>query len=141
MPDSVAVASLPENPPLILAETEVRRLSVLASLKQGYDHVSAGLLKREINRAQICKDAYVPPQFVRMHSIVRFSHAGVHSPDVPLVYPSEADPASGMISVLSWEGAALIGLSMGATIWWPCDQGEARPVSVMRVTPPDRLHF
>lgn len=130
-----------ENPALILAETEVRRLSVLASFEQGYDRMCAGLLKREINRAQIRKDAYVPLQCVRMHSIVRFSHAGVHSPDVLLVYPSEANPAAGMISVMSWEGAALIGLSMGATIWWPCSEGVARPVSVTRVTPPDRLRF
>lgn len=128
------------QPDLVLAETEVRRLSVIAS-QAGADSVFGTLLHAEINRAQIRKDRHVPPQFVRMHSIIRFKDAGVRSPDVLLVYPSEADPAAGLISVLSREGAALIGLRLGTTIWWPGRGGAFGPMSVDRVTPPGGLQF
>ena len=129
-----------EQPELMLAETEVRRLSVLAT-EAGADSLFGTLLRAEINRARIRKDRYVPPQFVRTHSIIRFRDAGVRSPDVLLVYPNEADPAAGLISVLSREGSALIGLSLGATIWWPGRSGAIGPMSVDRVTPPGALRF
>lgn len=128
------------QPEIMLAETEVRRLSVLAS-QAGGDSLFATLLHAEINRAQIRKDRHVPPQFVRMHSIIRFKDAGVRSPDVLLVYPGEADPAAGFISVLSREGAALIGLRLGTTIWWPGCGGVFGPISVDRVTPPAGIQF
>ena len=128
------------QPELVLAETEVRRLSVLAS-RAGADSVFGALLHAEINRAQIRKDRHVPPQFVRMHSIVRFKDAGVRSPDVLLVYPGEADPEAGLISVLSREGSALIGVGLGATIWWPGPCGAIGPLSVDRVTPPGGLQL
>lgn len=128
------------QPELVLAETEVRRLSVLAS-QAGGGSLFGKLLHAEINRAQIRKDRHVPPQFVRMHSIIRFKDAGVRSPDVLLVYPGEADPAAGLISVLSREGAALIGLQLGTTIWWPGCGGAFAPISVDRVTPPTGLQF
>ncbi|MBX9615673.1 MAG: GreA/GreB family elongation factor [Caulobacteraceae bacterium] len=127
-------------PEIVMAETEVRRLSVLASQAHA-DCVFGRLLHAEINRAQIHKDKHVPPQFVRMHSIIRFEDAGVRSPDVLLVYPDEADPAAGLISVLSREGAALIGLRLGTTIWWPGRDGAISPMSVARVTPPVGLQF
>lgn len=128
------------DPPLVLAETEVRRLSVLAQCQATGS--SAGLLlKREINRALIRKDAFVPFQIVRMYSTIRFTVDGVSSPDLLIVYPSEEDRDAGMISALSWEGSAVIGLALGSTIRWPGNNGLKHEFTVTRVSQPTRLLF
>ena len=89
-------------PDIVMAETEVRRLSVLASQAHA-DCVFGRLLHAEINRAQIHKDKHVPPQFVRMHSIIRFEDAGVRSPrEVFLLSVDEA----GSVVCLPKEGKA-----------------------------------
>ncbi len=55
---------------------------------------------------------------------------------VTLVYPDEADVASGKISVLTPIGAALIGLSPAQTIEWPSPHGGMETLTVLDVTSP-----
>lgn len=52
---------------------------------------------------------------------------------VQLVYPIEADPIVGRISVLTPVGAALIGLSEGQSIELPSRRGGSKTLTILRV--------
>jgi len=130
------------RPPIIMAETEVERLSTLALQMEQATPVAAEMLLREIQRADIRADDDMPRQVVRMRSTVRFeddAHGVARS--VLLVYPNEADIASGKISVLSLVGAGLIGLSTGQAIRWPDRDGHERWLRILKTEPPGRLAF
>lgn len=55
--------------------------------------------------------------------------------EIELVYPDEADPAMGKVSVLSPVGSALIGLKVGQGIAWEFPDGSVRYLEVASVTP------
>lgn len=130
------------RPHLIMAETEVERLSTLALQMEQSAPLAADMLLREIERAEVRPDTDMPDHVVRMRSTVRFeddAHGAARS--VLLVYPKEADIAAGKISVLSLVGAGLIGLSVGQSIQWPDRDGHERLLRILKVEPPRRLVF
>lgn len=125
------------RPHLIMAETEVERLSTLALQLAPGAPLAADMLLAEIDRAEVRADSDVPDHVVRMRSTVRFEDdANGVSRSVLLVYPKEADIAAGKISVLSLVGAGLIGLSVGQTIQWPDRDGHERALRILKVEPP-----
>jgi regulator of nucleoside diphosphate kinase len=74
-------------------------------------------LARQINRARIVPPHRVPADVVTMHSKVQFLDpqrrgSGVYT----LVYPEEANPSQGKLSVLSPLGAALLGARPGDVV-------------------------
>jgi regulator of nucleoside diphosphate kinase len=99
------------------------------------------LLLREIGRATIHKERHVPRDVVTMNSEVDFvdaANGAVRS--VRLVYPSDADIATGRISILTPVGAGLIGLRTGSAILWPTATGRnARSPSVQSCSRRARL--
>ena len=130
------------RPHLIMAETEVERLSTLALQMEQAAPLAADMLLREIDRAEVRPDADMPDGVVRMRSTVRFeddAHGAARS--VLLVYPKEADIAAGKISVLSLVGAGLIGLSVGQSIQWPDRDGHERALRILKVEPPGQIVF
>ena len=69
-----------------------------------------------------------------MGSIVEFldeAHGEVRK--VQLVYPPEADIATGRVSVLTPIGAGLIGQSPGQSIVWPDGRGRERRLRILTV--------
>ena len=71
-------------------------------------------LRREIGRARVVDRARVPPDVVTMRSTVRTRDLGTGGVEVhTLVYPDEADPRSGKLSVLAPLGTALLGTRAG----------------------------
>ena len=130
------------RPRIIMAETEVERLSTLALQMEQAAPIAADMLLQEIERAEIRPDAEMPGHVVRMRSTVRFEDdANGVARSVLLVYPKEADIAAGKISVLSLVGAGLIGLSVGQAIEWPDRDGHARVLRILKVEPPGRVVF
>lgn len=130
------------RPRIIMAETEVERLSTLALQMRQAAPLAADLLLAEIDRAEIRPDADMPHAVVRMRSTVRFeddAHGVARS--VLLVYPKEADIEAGKISVLSLVGAGLIGLTVGQSIPWPDRDGHERLLRILKVEPPGCLVF
>ncbi|WP_395444352.1 nucleoside diphosphate kinase regulator [Caulobacter sp. UC70_42] len=130
------------RPCIIMAETEVERLSTLALQMEPVAPLAAGMLLREIDRAEVRADSDMPDDVVRMRSTVRFeddAHGAARS--VLLVYPKEADIAAGKISVLSLVGAGLIGLSVGQSIQWPDRDGHERSLRILKVEPPGCIIF
>lgn len=85
----------------------------------------AANLDDELARARVVEQVAIPPDIVTMNSrcVFRFADTGEER-EVTLVYPEQADVATGRISVLAPVGAALLGLAEGQTIKWPTPEGE-----------------
>lgn len=85
----------------------------------------AANLDDELARARVVEQAAIPPDIVTMNSrcVFRFADTGEER-EVTLVYPEQADVATGRISVLAPVGAALLGLAAGQAIKWPTPEGE-----------------
>jgi len=74
----------------------------------------------------------VPGDVVTMHSRVRIVHVETQrQQELTLAYPHEARPASGLVSVLSPVGRALLGLRVGDLAQWTLPGGG---MSAARVT-------
>jgi regulator of nucleoside diphosphate kinase len=123
------------SPNITLSTSDHQRLSLLALSGPGSDPDAADDLLHELDRASIVTDASLPGDVVRMGSLVRF-RAGRDERTALLVYPAEADIASGRISVLTPVGAALIGLRTGQSISFRTRDGRPQMLTVLRVLPP-----
>jgi regulator of nucleoside diphosphate kinase len=93
----------------------------------------ANFLMRELDRAST--NAPGPEEdIVRMQSHVRFRDESTGLVrDIQLVYPEQADPAAGRISILTLVGTALIGLSKGQSMKWNDRSGKGKRLMVLDV--------
>lgn len=119
------------QPDIIVTAADYDRLSALAerALRNAPD--AATFLLEELDRATITSHRTVA---AGMGSHVRFrDDAAVADQHVQLVYPPDADPARGRISVLTPVGAALLGLSTGQSIGWRDRRGALKTLTVLDV--------
>lgn len=114
---------------LVIADCDYVRLVSLAG---------DSALAEELERATVLPLERMPEGVVRMHSRVTYSIEGTAAErQVQLVYPDEADPAAGKVSVLAPVGAGLLGLQEGQTIDWPFfPDGNMRRLRVVRAEAP-----
>ena len=113
---------------LLIADLDYARLVPLASHKA---------LADELDRATVVPAARMPGNIVRMHSRVTYhDERSGERREVELVFPEEADMASGKVSVLAPVGSALLGLEAGQTIEWPFPDGRVRRLRVERTLAP-----
>lgn len=91
-------------------------------------------LADELDRAIVVQTELVPKDVVTMHSRCTYidESLGVQR-EIELVYPDEADPGTGKVSVLTPVGCALIGLKTGQEIDWDFPDGSVRCLRVMDV--------
>jgi len=117
-----------------MIDVEADTLTDLAlSAKARIPEVSRQLLD-EIARATIHDAARLPPDVVTMHSTVEFvDEASGTGRTVELVYPRDADIATGRVSILTPVGAGLIGLRAGQSILWPDRDGRERKLTIVNV--------
>lgn len=93
-------------------------------------------LADELDRAIVVRTEQVPANVVSMHTRCTYIDQSIGMQrEIELVYPDEADPATGKISVLTPVGSALIGLREGQEIAWEFPDGSTRRLKVERVTP------
>lgn len=92
------------------------------------------LLRRELDRAIVVGSLEAPTRFVRLNSEVRFrdGHSGQER-TVRLVGPSEADVDHNRVSVFSPVGAALFGLTRGASFGWVDEAGRDHRLEILDV--------
>ena len=108
-----------------------RLLAMSGRLRDG-DAITA--LQDELDRAEVVDAASLPAEVVAMGSRVRFIDEDRRDEqEVVLVYPAEADPQHGRVSVLAPVGSALLGLRVGQTIDWPMPNGRHRRLRVTGV--------
>ena len=121
-------------PSLLVSEIDAARLDALIENPTWRGHPAAVALQEELLRAQVLPVAQMPADVVRMHSRVECVDADGTRRTLTLVYPHEADSASGRVSVLAPVGSALLGLSQGDEMEWPKPGGGAVKVLIEEVT-------
>ena len=123
-------APLPE---ITLSAADFGRLQAVANGAMSSAPDIASFLLRELDRATIVERDRTP-RSVKMGSLVRYRDDFTRRiREVRVVYPRDADPAAGRISVLTPVGAALIGLSAGQSMGWRDRRGYAKTLTVLEV--------
>jgi regulator of nucleoside diphosphate kinase len=76
----------------------------------------------------------VPPDVVTMYSQVLLQdiETGQRS-TLTLCYPTDAEPATGFVSVLSPVGTALLGLRVGSVADWPTPRGARKAAEIVAI--------
>ena len=128
---ATAFADLPE---IFLTVAEHDQLSRLVGEHEATG--TAGLLQQELDRATVVEAPLA--HAVGLDRWVHYSDGRAGDPRrVKVVLPQEADIDAGLISVLSYVGAGLIGLREGESILWPDPSGAVRTLTPVLVEAPD----
>lgn len=113
-----------------------RRLELLAASIEGKAHMQdyVAMLRESIETADAVPSGRIPDDVVTMNSVVRYEDRTLRKvSEVTLVYPEDADPAKGLVSVLSPLGNALLGLRVGQAGRLRLPAGEERRIKVLAV--------
>ena len=117
--------SLRSSEDLIVSVDDYIRLRELVA-----DHA----LAEELELAIVVPSDRIPKNVVTMNSRLIYADESTgQTREVELVYPSEADPVAGRISVLAPVGCALLGLSAGQSIDWNLPSGQVHRLRVERI--------
>ena len=117
--------SLRSSEDLIVSVDDYMRLRELVA-----DHA----LAEELELAIVVPSDRIPKNVVTMNSRLIYADESTgQTREVELVYPSEADPMAGRISVLAPVGCALLGLSAGQSIDWNLPSGQVHRLRVERI--------
>lgn len=119
------------RPPIVLCETDRSRLERAALLALLNLPRVAGALLEEVDRAKVVPDGGLDRERVRLGSLVVYrDELSGEQFSARLVDDARAG-ATAEISVLSDEGAALVGLGVGQSILWSDRRGEDRLLTVV----------
>ena len=129
------------NSPIYIIDADEARLrGLLASRagdRVGRDQEHLLELAEELERAFVVEATEVPSGVVMLHSRVRVADlSSGERRELTLVFPSEADAATGRISVLAPLGCALMGYREGEVVEWEMP-GGLRRLEIQKVLPPD----
>lgn len=130
-------ASQPALPEVIISTLDYERLSLLLdSLRDPQQQQQAELLAAELERAQICDAAEMPPDVVTMNSRFTVQLGNGACRTLTLVYPKDLSIVTAgeeKVSVLAPVGAAVLGLRAGNSIHWPLPGGDNQQLQVQEV--------
>ena len=117
------------RPAIFVAEGDARRLAFLLSGRRDGAHDAGHLraLRAELERAIVVAPRDIPAGVITMYSVVMVHDmtAGDRR-EIMLVYPHQAQPAAGRISVLAPLGTALLGYREGDEVDWLMPGGIRR---------------
>lgn len=115
------------RPAIFVAEDDARRLAFLLDRTGAHDSTHLRELRDELERAIIVGPREIPPGVITMNSVATVVDlTGGSRREITLVYPHEAEPASGKISVLAPLGTALLGYREGDEVEWLMPGGMRR---------------
>ena len=124
-----------ERPSLMMTTQDARRLEALIASPLGISSPMSALLEQELARAELVEADRISPDVVTMNSrVICKDEISGEQHEIELVYPDEADPAQGKISVLTPVGSALLGLRVGQEIPWDFPDGSVHRLKVASVT-------
>ena len=119
------LTEIARRPPLVVLSGDYSQLRELA---RNHD------LSDELDRAIVVPMERMPRDVVTMHSRCIYIDENVGAQrEIELVYPDEADPVEGRVSVLAPIGSALLGLATGQAIDWELPGGRVHRLRVVRV--------
>lgn len=96
------------------------------------DRPYLAVLTAELARAVVVGQEEIPPDVVTMNSRVRLRD-GRRTWIMTLVFPENADPEEGCISVLAPLGAAILGCRVGQSVKFRVPGGEERSCDILSV--------
>jgi regulator of nucleoside diphosphate kinase len=125
-------------PKIVIGADCVSKLEALAEAAAERNPDLGERLLSELDRARVVPAAKVPPNVVAIGRSVTYRDESTgHQKTVTPVWPGDADISCGRISVLTPIGVALIGLAVGASLYWDTRDGERRVLTVLDVAPGD----
>jgi len=127
------MTELRAHPAIFIPPVDYDRLLAMAEGPARHDPQGANFLMHQLDRASMTAPG-PEEDFVRMQSHVQFRDDSTgRVREIQLVYPEQADPAAGRISILTPVGTALIGLSKGQSMPWKDPRGKRKFVTVLDV--------
>ena len=121
-----------ENTELVMSSVDIDRIQ--AAMAASLQPDSTTLLAEEIGRARVVPQTAIPPDVVTMNSRVKIRDSATGQiKELTLVYPKDAKPDAGRVSVLAPIGSALLGLHIGQTIEWPLPGGRTKRITVVEL--------
>ncbi|MGY3075075.1 regulator of nucleoside diphosphate kinase [Bradyrhizobium sp. LM6.10] len=122
-------------PPVTISQTDRERLVSVATaaLTDRRGSSAAANLLREVCRATIVPDEQLPTNVVAVHSRVDVHDnlTGTNN-QILLIFPDEKCASPNALSVLTPLGAALVGLTEGASVDWCTASGDRSSKTVLR---------
>lgn len=118
------------NNAIYVSEKDARRIKALIDLAPRVDERTKGYLaylEQELNRANIVAESELPQNVITLNSEVELEDlSDGELMTYTLVFPEEADPASGKISILAPLGTGMLGYQAGDDFEWETPGGKAR---------------
>ncbi|MBB1200207.1 nucleoside diphosphate kinase regulator [Enterobacteriaceae bacterium 89] len=122
------------RPAIIINEFDAERIDKLLERPEWANSPVASALNDELDRAQMCAPQKMPNNVVSMNSQVRFRDLSNGEERVrTLVFPTAMTDSATQLSVLAPVGAALLGLTVGATIHWTLPNGTSTNLEVLEL--------
>lgn len=121
-------------PDITVAAEDLAILSrvVAKAVEQG-QYAAATLLANELNRARILPAAMVPSDCLVLGVAARYLEERSGTIHDVIIVPARAHPSSGAVSVLSYRGTALLGLTVGQRIGLPGPHQAHRVLRLLEV--------
>lgn len=134
---TISLVDWAPSPEIVLGAEDHRRLTLAALTDIGQSAERMDFLLYELDRARIVEDALLPPDVVRIGSVVRYKPVGGEERTVKLVLPEHVDGSGDYrLSVTALHGAALLGLRPGHVMSWLEPDGTMHRLKVLRVANP-----
>ncbi|KFN47811.1 hypothetical protein N787_07670 [Arenimonas metalli CF5-1] len=129
-----AMPSQTTLPPITLGNVDLARLEQMLESPALRGLPAAQSLGAELERARVLPAEQVPGDVVTMNATVTcVDEVSGETHQFTLVFPQDADVATGRVSVLAPVGSALLGLSVGQAIDWQAPGGRALRLRVTSV--------
>ncbi len=117
-----------------LTELDHVRLTHLLQREAGLPTPMLREIGELLDLADVVPSREVAPQVVTMYSQVTLRDLQLDTlSQLTLCYPADADPAAGLVSVLSPVGRALLGLHVGAVARWQTPAGQEQTARIEAV--------
>ena len=120
--------------PIVVTRSDFQRLTSLLTsglASRFAKHVES--LARELSRARIVPAAAIAANVVTMNSTVAYANEQDLPSKVTIVYPWDASPNRGSVSVFAPLGTALLGMREGQSIEWTNPSGRKHRWTVLSV--------
>lgn len=117
-------------PVAVVTDVDRSRLQKMIDAAMPYAYVNRSqlvALSERIARARLVPPGAVPANVVTMNSRFRLHHLETDFEEMfTLVFPPQADPFEGRLSVLDPLGTAVLGHRVGDIVHWPIPRGDRR---------------
>lgn len=122
-----------DKPVITVADTDHRRLVMLASASSTAPEEVIDELLSELDRANVVPHGTLPGNVIAIGSTASYVTASGKENVVTLVLPADADIGQNKISILTPVGVALIGLAEGQSITWKTRNDQTERLTVKGV--------